>query len=132
MLRNYLTVALRNLWRNKAFSFINIAGLSIGLAAGILLLLWVQDELSFDTFHKNADKIHRLSARMSMEGEAQIWGTIPGPVTVFALKDVPEIANACRIKQNWGQALYQHGDKSLMQGKTAYVDPSFLRFFLSI
>lgn len=128
MLRNYLTVALRNLWRNKAFSLINITGLSVGLAAGILLLLWVQDELSFDRFHRNAANIYRLSARMDMEGEEQIWGT-PAPILVFGLKDVPEVANACRIKQNWGEALYQYGDKSLMQGKSAYVDASFFELF---
>ncbi|WP_232064541.1 ABC transporter permease [Rhodocytophaga rosea] len=129
MLRNYLTVAFRNLWRNKAFSFINIFGLSVGLTAGILLLLWVQDELSFDKFHQHAANIYRLSARMNMEGEGNIWGTTPAPITVFALKDVPEVANACRIKQTWSEALYQYKDKSLMQGKSAYVDPSFFDVF---
>lgn len=129
MLRNYLTIALRNLWRNKAFSFINIIGLSVGLTAGILLLLWVQDELSFDKFHRNAANLYRVSARINMEGEEQIWNTAPAPITVFGLKDVPEIANACRISQNWGEALYQYGDKSLMQGKSAFVDASFFELF---
>jgi putative ABC transport system permease protein len=129
MLRNYLTVALRNLWRNKAFSFINIFGLSVGLAAGILLLLWVQEELSFDKFHQNAANIYRLSARINMEGEEQTIGSVPAPLLVFGLKEIPEIAKACRIKSKWDESLYQYDNKSLMQGKAAYVDASFFEIF---
>jgi putative ABC transport system permease protein len=129
MLRNYLLVALRNLWRNRAFSLINISGLSVGLAAGILLLLWVQDELSFDRFHRNVGKIYRVSASLNTEGEEQIWNSAPAPITVFGLREVPEIVNACRIQINWSPALYRYGDKSLMQGKTAYVDNTFFELF---
>jgi putative ABC transport system permease protein len=129
MLRNYLIVAFRNLWRHKAFSLINIIGLSVGLCAGILLLLWVQDELSFDKFHSNAANIYRLSGSMNTDGEAQIWNMAPAPIMVFGLKEVPEITSACRIKQKWGEALYEYEGKSLMQGKAAYVDASFFDVF---
>ena len=54
MFRNYLKIALRNLWRHKGYSFINIAGLAVGMACTLFILLWVQDELSFDRFHVNA------------------------------------------------------------------------------
>ena len=60
MIRNYIKTAWRNLVKNKFYSIINIAGLTLGLAIGILILLWVQDELSFDSFHKNAANIYRL------------------------------------------------------------------------
>ena len=56
MLKNYLTIAWRNLLKNKAFSFLNISGLAIGMASALLILLWVQNEVSYDQFHKNKDK----------------------------------------------------------------------------
>ena len=55
MLRNYLNIAIRNLWRTKGFSFINITGLAVGMASAILIFLWIYNELSYDQFHKNKD-----------------------------------------------------------------------------
>ena len=60
MFKNYFKTAWRNLVKNKFYSFINIAGLTLGLTVGILILLWVQDEYSFDSFHKNAKNIIKL------------------------------------------------------------------------
>src|ERR1044072_5422033 len=60
MFKNYFTVALRNLSRNKIYSFINIAGLSIGLACAMLILLYVKDEISYDRFHSNVSNIYRI------------------------------------------------------------------------
>ena len=62
MIRNYFKIAFRNIIRHKAFTAINIAGLAIGMTCSIFILLWVQNELSYDRFHKNADKIYRISA----------------------------------------------------------------------
>ena len=58
MIKNYFKIALRNLQKNKAFSFLNISGLAIGMASALLILLWVQNEISFDRFHKNKDYIY--------------------------------------------------------------------------
>ena len=63
MLRNYLKVALRNILKYKGYSFINIFGLSIGMAACILILLYVQDELSYDKYHENHENIYRVSRK---------------------------------------------------------------------
>ena len=62
MFKNYLKVALRNLWKNKAFSAINIIGLAAGLAVCLLIVLYVIDELSYDKYNANADRIYRLDA----------------------------------------------------------------------
>src|SRR5580765_98041 len=62
MLKNYFKIAWRNIMRHKAYSALNIAGLSIGMACSILILLWVQNELSYDRFHTNADALYRLTA----------------------------------------------------------------------
>ncbi len=60
MLRNYLLIAVRNLFRQKFHSLINILGLSVGIAATLLILLWVQDELSYDRFHDHADRLYQV------------------------------------------------------------------------
>src|ERR1700683_560674 len=65
MLRNYLKMALRNLWKNKGFSAINILGLTIGMASSLLILLWVRNELSYDRFHAHADHIYRVTVDAS-------------------------------------------------------------------
>src|SRR5665213_3576445 len=78
MIKNYFKTAWRNLIKNKFYSVINIAGLTLGLAIGILILLWVQDELSFDTFHKNAKNIYRLDIQGGTGATKQITSiTVP-------------------------------------------------------
>ena len=71
MLKNYLLVAFRNLWRNKTFSAINIIGLSLGLTCSLLILLWVRDQRSIDTFHAN-------TARRAIEAGAEIVNDVSG------------------------------------------------------
>ncbi len=64
MFKNYLKTAWRNLWRNKFYSVINITGLAVGLAVGIMILLWVQDEFSYDRFHVNAANIYKVNSHL--------------------------------------------------------------------
>jgi len=70
MLKNYIKIALRNIKKHKAYSFINVFGLALGIAASSLILLWVQDELSYDHYHNNLDKIHKVV--LNVEGD---WWT---------------------------------------------------------
>ena len=72
MLKNYLKVALRNLLKHKVYSFINILGLAVGIAAGVLIVLYVFDELSYDRFHVNADRTYRVVADWSNKGDSRI------------------------------------------------------------
>src|SRR5689334_19086669 len=97
MFKNYLKTAWRNLMKNKFYSVINIAGLSIGLAVGILILLWVQDELSFDTFHKNADNIYRLDIQGGTGTTKQIFNFGVAPIAQLAKQELPEVTNATRL-----------------------------------
>src|ERR1700730_12756232 len=99
MLKNYFIVALRNLWRNKTFSFINITGLSVGLACCMLIFLYAKDELSYDRFHKKKNDIYRIvndrrdeSGTVSKDGNT---GMMPGPGFKHA---IPEIEDFVRIK----------------------------------
>ncbi|MEO7990041.1 MAG: ABC transporter permease, partial [Chryseolinea sp.] len=79
MLRNYFKIALRSLVKNSVYSFINIAGLAVGLACSILLLLWVTDELSFDKFHSNANQIHQLWINATYDGRVNSFNSVPFP-----------------------------------------------------
>ena len=69
MLKNYIKVAFRNMYRHKGFSFINIAGLAIGMACAMLIFLWVQDELSYDRFHKDVEDIYRVAREVKQPGQ---------------------------------------------------------------
>ena len=66
MLKNYLTVAFRNMIRHKVYSVVNLAGLAVGMACTVLILLWVQSELSFDRYHEKADRIYRLASNWNL------------------------------------------------------------------
>ena len=79
MLNNYLKIAFRNLLKNSAYSFINIMGLSIGLACSMLILLWVSHELSYDKFHPNAGQIHQVWVNASYEGNVSSFNSVPLP-----------------------------------------------------
>lgn len=110
MLRNYFKIAFRSLIKNPAYSFINIGGLAIGIASGILILLWVADEYSFDRFHKNYNSIYQLF-------QSQQWaqGTGTGTAMPYPLKEVIKNQSA-KIKHvvmtNWGEGnTLQVGDK---------------------
>src|SRR5215469_7602141 len=80
MLKNYLTIALRNLRKNKAHSFINIAGLSVGMAVALLIGLWIYDELSFDEYHPNYKSIAQVMQQTTINGRVNTGGVIPLPL----------------------------------------------------
>ena len=80
MLKNYFLTAWRNLRRNPFYSVINISGLAIGLAVGMLILLWVQDESSYDGFHQHAPNIYKINSHIGTGTSAQVWGGCPGPL----------------------------------------------------
>ncbi len=97
MLRNHVKTALRNMSRNKLYSLINLFGLAVGLAVCLLIWLWVRDELSYDRFHANADRIYRIERKFDFQdnhGQAPITS---GPYGPALAADYPEIANFVRI-----------------------------------
>ncbi len=97
MIKNYIKIALRNLTRHKGYSLINIAGLAIGIACCILILLWVQDELSFDRFHKNGDNIYRVIQDINFTDHSTTWAITQGPLGPSLKEDFPEIVNFTRV-----------------------------------
>src|SRR5580692_8434921 len=113
MLQNYLKVAFRNLWKNKGFSFINIIGLAIGMASAILILLWMQNEISFDDFHEKKDRIYEVWNRAEFSGEMHSWPTTPRVLASAMQRDLPEMEHVVRVEWNH-QPLFSVGDKKLM------------------
>jgi putative ABC transport system permease protein len=129
MFKNYFKIAWRNLWKSKFYSGINVVGLAVGLATGIMVLLWVQDEFSYDTFHRNAGNIYKINSHLGTGSSAQVWEGSPAPLAVFCKQSIPEVVNSVRIKQREGQLLFTYGDKKLVETSSAFVDPSFFSTF---
>lgn len=126
MFRNYFKTAWRSLRNNKMYSFINITGLAASLAVSILLLLWVSDELSYDRFNVNAKDIYKLAAKFD---EQNIWNKTPAPIAVFAKKEVPEVENACRIKDNANVSMLAYKNKQFSVSNSCIADASLFDMF---
>jgi len=128
MIKNYFKTAWRNLVKNKFYSVINIAGLTLGLAIGMLILLWVQDELSFDSFHTKTKNIYRVNSFLGSGSTKRIWDNAQAPVATYALKEVPGVKNAVRISHGYN-SVFGYKDKLIKEENTAYTDPSLFRMF---
>jgi putative ABC transport system permease protein len=118
----------RNLWKNKFYTSINIIGLAIGLAVSILIMLWVQDELSFDRFHKNHAQLYQVLENQKYgTGEVYTFSSTPAPLAQVLKKDFPDIMYASRV--SWGnEHLFNYGEKHIDEFGL-YVDPDFLKMF---
>lgn len=128
MLSNYLKMAYRNLMRHKVFSLINVSGLALGMTCSILILLWVQDELSYDRFH---DKIEELFLVMRTEhypgADDLTVAAQSGRLAPALEQHMPEVEHAVRV--SWEQeVLFTYGDKAL-KVKGQYADPEFFEVF---
>jgi len=128
MIKNYFKTAWRNLTKNKFYSAINITGLAIGLAVGIMILLWVQNELSYDKFHRNANNIYKINSHLGSGTSAQVWEVAPGPLLVFS-KQVPEVVNAARVNEIYEQLQFKYQDKKFNESKLAFIDSTFFSIF---
>ncbi|SFN87704.1 duplicated orphan permease [Chitinophaga sp. YR627] len=130
MLNNYLRVGWRNLWRYKMYSSINIGGLALGLALGILLLVWVQDELSYDKFHEKGPNLYKASVTFTSGSDVQTWGEMPAPLALHAVKRIAGVQQAVRIAPNWGTiSKFNYNNKDIHDVKVAFVEPSFFTLF---
>src|ERR1700753_1494528 len=102
MLRNYLRIAFRHLWRHRTFSLLNIVGLTIGMSACFLVFLYVRFELSYDAFHSKADRIYQIGSTIKTPTD-NFYVNVTAPATAPALKDAfPEIGTAVRF---WRQSI---------------------------
>ena len=124
MFRNYFKIAFRNIIRHKAYSLINISGLAIGMASSILILLWVQNELSYDRFHQNAGEIYRIT---SNAGDFKTSVSTAGMPQGFQ-SAMPMIKNTVRLSKPTNM-LFTMGDRKFEESRLFYVDSTFLSVF---
>ncbi|MVN22649.1 ABC transporter permease [Mucilaginibacter arboris] len=129
MLKNYFKIAWRNLARNIRFSLINIFGLAIGIATCLLIMLFVQNELSYDRYNDKADRIVRVVFRGKMNGGGEIKeANVMPPVAQTLKKDFPEVTDATRIR-DYGMPRITYGNKTFKEDAFAFVDANFFQIF---
>ncbi|MCP4727321.1 MAG: ABC transporter permease, partial [bacterium] len=127
MFKNYLKVAFRNLIRQKYYSVINIAGLTIGMSVCFLILLWVQDELNFDEFHENLDNLYRVTAQGENDPD-DLGAVSPLPLSPAVKTELPEVDYATRITMP-GRTLICYEDRKFYLSGGIFVDPDFFIMF---
>ena len=125
MLKNYLKIAFRNLTKNRANSFINIFGLSVGIACSILIMLWVADELSYDRFHKNADEIYRVVAEDKVVGKMAMTCA---PLAEYMKDNVNGVTDATRY-MHLDASAFKYENKILKIENGSFIDASFFKIF---
>ncbi|HEX8376593.1 MAG TPA: ABC transporter permease [Pedobacter sp.] len=127
MIKNFFKIAYRNLLRSKGFSAINIIGLAVGMAAAILLLLWIQNEVSYDNFHEKKDRIYQVWNLRPNGGEIKTSDNVSEPTAPAIAKDIPEVERVVRTDQG-NENMLSVGDKKIIkQGLAA--DTGFLQIF---
>ncbi len=127
MFYNYLKIAGRNLWKNRTFSTINIAGLATGLTCALLIGLFLQAEYSYDRFHRNFDHIYRVVENQQQADGYHAVAVTPGPLAPALKSDFPEIVHATRIGRWNGQVQYQ--DTRIEPKEMLFADESFFQVF---
>jgi ABC-type antimicrobial peptide transport system permease subunit len=127
MFRNFLVVALRNLFRNRLYSITNVLGLSIGIACSILILLWVFDELSYDRFHHNSNHLYQVMVKTTFDGKIHTWNSLPLP-TYKALQTEHSNIIHTAIRDRGGEHLLTVGEKKIIMNGMA-VSEQFLDMF---
>ncbi len=127
MIKNYLRVAFRNLWRHKGFSFLNIMGLTIGMSACFLVFLYVKFELSYDDFHSKGDRIYRIVTDIVNPSETLHFSVAAPAMPVAAKRDFPEIEKQVRFDP--GSMLVRRGDLKIQEENMASADSTFFEIF---
>ncbi|MFN8291381.1 MAG: ABC transporter permease [Chitinophagaceae bacterium] len=127
MFRNYLKTAIRNIFRQKTLSFINIIGLSAGIACFSMFLLYTVNEFSFDKFHKNAAGIYRGYIKVQdKEGAGYSYGTYhPLPLGPAMKQDIPDVKAFFRFREPWGESFLRLENNEVRREKVSFADPDF-------
>lgn len=128
MIRNYLLSLYRNIVRNKFYSVLNIMGLSIGIAAAIFILLYVQDELSYDKYNVKHNRIYRIESDFTINGKHDHFAIVPTPMGPALKIEYPEVESFCRMF-NAGNTLFRAGDKEYYEDYFYFCDSTIFDIF---
>jgi len=129
MFRSYIKISWRNLLKSKAYSLINISGLAIGLACALAIGLFIQDEYSYDRFHRHASDIYRVVQQQNQAGELYDVASSPGPLGEALKADFPEVIKSCLLGYKRSGGVLQQGPVTVESSAITMTDPGFLKMF---
>ena len=128
MVKNYLKIAFRNLWKHRAYAFINVSGLAVGMACCLLIVLYIQDELRYDRHHEKADEIYRVWMDVKAPGAEFELASTMAPLGPALVADVPEVVQAARVSMG-GERLVAHGEKRFYEEGFYFADSTIFDVF---
>ena len=129
MFRSYLKIAIRNLFKKKAYAFINALGLAMGMVCFILIMLYVGFEFSYDKFHEKANRIYRVVINRTYPDKVRTWGRTAFPIATAFKSEYPEIQDGTRMATNNNPLLIRYGDKNIDGNRVIFADPNFFDVF---
>jgi putative ABC transport system permease protein len=129
MIKNYVLISWRNIKKNKAYTFINLAGFAVGIASCLIILIHIRYELSFDRFHENAGRIYRVALERTRPDRTRFWGWNTPRLSEAMVSDYPEVIKRVRILTETGPTQMKHEDFGMLERKVLYTDPEFFDVF---
>lgn len=127
MFKNYLRTALRNIWKSRIYSFLNVLGLSVGIACTALILLWVENELTYNHNFEKRDHLYKVYENQTYDGKTATFIATPDPLAAAMKNEIPGVRNTARMKQ-MSSVLFVSGDKEIYE-TGSFVDSSFFSMF---
>ena len=128
MIKNYIKTALRSLTKNKGFTAINVLGLALGIASCLLIVFYVYDELSYDRYNTNADRIYRFNEAIKFGGVANDYAVVPAPLASAVKADFPEVEQVTRFRDRGGNQV-KKGNQNILENGMVYADASVFSVF---
>ncbi|PSR55130.1 hypothetical protein AHMF7605_17270 [Adhaeribacter arboris] len=129
MLKNYFKIAFRNINRHKGYTFLNVAGLAIGMAACLLIALYVRNELSYDTYHTAADRLYRVTIDIQSRAGNRVFAQTSAPLAAALQRDFPQVEKATRLHKQSSQLVTYGPEKSFYEQNFYLSDPSIFEVF---
>ncbi|MEZ4990853.1 MAG: ABC transporter permease [Saprospiraceae bacterium] len=128
MLKNYFTIAIRNILRRKLFAGINILGMTVGITACLLIALYVIDEFSYDRFHVNADRIYQVGLHKKIGTQDERSASTCPPLADAMISEIPEVESTLRMNP-WSKLDLHYGDQAFSVDKVFFTESNFFEFF---
>ena len=128
MIKNYFKVALRNIARHKFFSIINIAGLTMGIAACLFVVMYIYDELNYDHIHEKGERMYRVGLHGKLAGQEIFTTTTCNPMSRALVEEIPEVEEAIRVN-DMGEWIFRYEDMAFNEEGIVTSDSNFFRLF---
>jgi len=128
MLKNLIKTAFRHIIKHSGYSILNVLGLSIGIASALFLIIYVSDEVSYDRYHENADRIYRVSSKITEPDDQFTWNIAQIPFGPQVVQDYPEVESFVRFI-NMPRALYKYEDKEFNEENFFFADSTLFDIF---